>query len=114
MSASLAAAAPAAAPTQGKALQWASVVFTGVGAATFLGTFITTLKLVGSSDAWTVIKGQITGVLIATLLGGVIFSLGLMLLVISRPSLTSWLPSLLGALALTISMSAISVAAISR
>jgi hypothetical protein len=108
------AAAPAAAPTQSKALQWSSVVFTGVGAATFLGTFITTLKLVGSSDSWAIIKGQITGVLIATLLGGVIFSIGLMLLVISRPSLTSWLPTLLSALALTISMSAISVAAISR
>lgn len=112
MSAS-AATAPTA-PAQGKALQWTSLIFTGIGAATFLGTFITTLKLVGSSDSWTVIKSQITGVMIATLLGGLVFSVGLLLLVISRPSLTAWMPALLSGIAITVSMTALSVAAISR
>ena len=107
-------AMPSAAPSQNKALQWGSLICTGVGAAAFIGTFITTLSLVGSSDAWAIIKGKITGVMIGSLLGGLVFSVGILLLVISRPSLTAWMPALLSGLALTVSMTAISVAAISR
>jgi len=107
-------ATPTSPSTQSKGLQWAAIIFTAVGALTFLSTFITTAVLTGSSDAWAVIKGQITGVLIATLLGGLIFSIGLVLLLISRPSLTTWVPTLISALAITVSMTAVSVAAISR
>lgn len=109
-------AAPAmpAVSSQGKGLLWTSIIFTVLGTLAFLSTFITTAVLTGSSDAWAVIKGQITGVLIATLLGGLIFSIGLVLLLISRPSLTAWVPTLVSAIAITMSMTAVSVAAISR
>lgn len=105
---------PTSASIQSKGLLWTSVIFTVLGALSFLGTFITTITLTGSSDAWAIIKGQITGVLIATLLGGLVFSIGLVLLLISRPSLTSWVPTLISAIAITVSMTAVSVAAISR
>ena len=109
-----AAAMPTGSSNISKAFSWGSTILTGIGAIAFVGTFITTSALVGSSDAWSTIKGKLTGILVSTLLGGLAFAIGITLLIISRPALTSWLPALLSGLALTFSIAALCTAAISR
>lgn len=107
-------AIPAPAGGMSKGLYWGSVITSGLGAAAFIGTLITTIKLVGSSDSWSSIKGQLTGVMVSSLIGGLLFSIGLTLLVFTRPTLSSWISIAMSAIALTISMTAVAVAAISR
>ena len=69
---------------------------------------------VGSSDSWSTIKSKLMGILVTSLIGGIIFTIGLTLLVIGRPSLTAWLPATISALALSVAVAGVSVAAISR
>lgn len=107
-------ATQSAASGSSKMFSWGTSIFIGIGLLTYLGTFITTLTLVGSSDSWSSIKGNITGVLVSSLVGGIAFATGIVLLVISKPYLTSWLPTLISGLALTVAIAAVCVAAISR
>jgi hypothetical protein len=97
-----------------RALYLTSAICSGLSALTLIATLIYTAASVGSSDSWSTIKSKITGILVSTLVAGLIFAVGLTLLLVVRPTLTTWLPSLVSAIALTLAVSAVCIAAISR
>ena len=117
MSSSGAAQSSVAPASTGQSSKWLFIVAavgSGISALTLVINLIYTAASVGSSDSWATIKGKITGILVTSLIGGFIFSIALTLLMIARPSLTAWVPALISALALSIAVAAVSVAAISR
>lgn len=85
-----------------------------IGIFTFISSFVSTSKFLGSKDDWVHIQAQVTKIVFYTIVGTVCFTIAMLLFYTQFPEGSMYVSLIISCVALGLGYCALAIAAISR